>query len=105
ANLIGLAAGQGGHVDVGDAGVPAGRALAPRPAGHLEGGEAVGGGPVGDLGERGVGEGGGEQPELHGSLLLTGAQAWVWADSATARQTSAMSWPSAKVGEARARVR
>ena len=96
--LLGLGVGQAGDVDVGHPGIAAGGGLAGRPAGDLEGGEAVGGGPVGDLGQRGVGEGGGEQPELHDPSLLTGAQVPERADSATAWQTRATSWPSAKVG-------
>ena len=65
-DLIGLPLGQSVDVDVADAAVASGGALVGRPATHLEHREAVGGAPVGDVAERCVREGGGQESELHG---------------------------------------
>ena len=106
-----LRCGEVRDIDVGRAGVAAGRPARARPAGDLDAFESVGGGPVHDLAERRLGEGRGQQTEPHrtGSevtgfgvaavpLRSTSTHRPSRALRAIASPTSISSWPSANVG-------
>ena len=112
-DVLGLVVGQVGAVDVGHAGVAPRRSFRPRPARHLEHREAVARRPVGDLRQRRVREGGGQQAQSHVALLTshsyftscsspqvrsTLAHVPVRAEAAIASHTATASWPSANVG-------